>query len=120
MKSVAKFLLTALAISALAFVSTSSAQDQKKGGGKGKGGGLTIEAIEQAVGTLTADQKTKIEAIMAKARTDREGAAGDADKMREIGTKQRADIRAVLTADQQKKFDEMPQGGRGGGKKKQQ
>jgi Spy/CpxP family protein refolding chaperone len=109
-----KFLLTVIAISAMAFVSTSSAQEKKKGG---KGGGMNIEQIEQAVGTLTADQKTKIEAILAKARTDREAAAGDADKMREIGQKVRTDIRAVLTPDQQKKFDEMPQG-RGGKKKK--
>lgn len=28
------------------------------------------------------------------------------------------EIRAVLTGDQQTKFDAMPQGGRGGGKKK--
>ena len=109
MKSFVKVILTAVALSALAFVSNASAQD-KKGGGKGKGGGLTIEAIETAVGTLSAEQKTKIEAIMAKSREDRTAAVGDADKMREIGTKQRADIRAVLTAEQQKKFDEMPQG----------
>jgi Spy/CpxP family protein refolding chaperone len=110
-----KLLLTAVAISALAFVSTSSAQEKK-----GKGGGMNVERIEQAVGTLSAEQKTKIEGIIAKSREAMQGAQGDQDKMREIGTKQRADIRAVLTPEQQKKFDEMPQGrgGNGGGKKK--
>jgi Spy/CpxP family protein refolding chaperone len=117
MKSSVKVILAALALSTAAFVSTGSAQEQKKGRG---GGGLTVERIEQAVGTLSAEQKTKIEGIIAKAREAMQGAQGDQDKMREIGTKQRADIRAVLTADQQKKFDEMPQGGKGGGKKKNQ
>ena len=108
MKNIIKMTIAALAISAAAFVSTASAQEKKKG----KGGGMTVDRIEQAVGTLSADQKTKIEAIIAKGREDAQGAQGDQGKMREIMTKQRADIRAVLTPDQQKKFDEMPQGGK--------
>lgn len=88
------------------------------GGGKGgRGGGMSVERLEQAVGTLSADQKTKIEAILAKSREAAQAAQGDQDKMREVFTKQRSDIRAVLTPEQQKKFDEMPQGGRGGKKK---
>ena len=110
MKNIIKMTIAALAISAAAFVSTASAQEGKKG--KGKGGGMSVDRIEQAVGTLSADQKTKIEAIIAKGREDAQGAQGDQGKMREIMTKQRADIRAVLTPDQQKKFDEMPQGGK--------
>jgi hypothetical protein len=40
------------------------------------------------------------------------------EKMQEINASMRKDVRAVLTADQQAKFDAMPQGGRGGGGKK--
>jgi len=36
-------------------------------------------------------------------------------KFMAMRTKDRADIRALLTPDQQTKFDAMPQGGRGGG-----
>lgn len=119
MKSV-KVILSVLALSAVAFVSTSSAQEKGKGG-KGGRGGLTIERVEEAVGALTAEQKTKIEAILAKQREATQGLGqDDMEKRREIGTKARADIRAVLTAEQQTKFDALPQGGKGGGQKKKQ
>ncbi len=113
MKSILKVLVAALAISATAFVSTATAQEK----GKGKGAALTVERIEQAVGSLTADQKTKIEAVLAKAREAMKAAGQDADKRREGAAKQRADVRALLNAEQQKKFDDMSQGGKGGGKK---
>ena len=79
-----------------------------------------IERIETAVGSLTADQKSKITAIIAKGREEMAAVPKEErkEKMGSMMQKQRADIRAVLTADQQKKYDEMPQGGRGGGKKK--
>lgn len=103
---------------------------EKKGRGPGGGrGGLTIEAVETAVGTLTADQKTKITAIIEKANKARQELMGAGDpqqnvgKMQEINTTMRSEIRALLTAEQQAKFDEMPQGrgqGRGQGKKKGQ
>jgi Spy/CpxP family protein refolding chaperone len=78
-----------------------------------------IQRLEQAVGTLTAEQKQKITAIYAK----------QAEKMRAIPQEERREkmgplmqeaqkeIRAVLTPEQQKKFDAMPQGrgGREGG-----
>jgi Spy/CpxP family protein refolding chaperone len=114
MKSSVKVILAALALSTAAFVSTGSAQEKK-----GRGGGMSVERLEQAVGSLTAEQKTKIEGIIAKSREAMQGAQGDQEKMREVMTKQRADIRAVLTAEQQKKFDDMPQGGKGGKKKNQ-
>jgi Spy/CpxP family protein refolding chaperone len=105
---------------------------QGKGGGRGgrggKGGGMmTVASIEQAVGSLTDDQKAKIGDILAKAQKDmqalRDG-GGDPQSnmaaMQEINAGMRKDIRAVLTPDQQTKFDAMPQGGRGGkGKKKE-
>ena len=81
---------------------------------------LTVERIEAAVGTLTDDQKTKIGDLLKKAGSDmqalRDG-GGDPQtnrpKMQEINKKLHDDIRAVLTADQQAKFDAMPQPGRG-------
>ena len=101
-----KAIISALAISVLAFATTAQAQEKK---GKGKGGGLNVEQIETAVGSLTAEQKTKIEAILAKARED---GKADASKRGEVQAQARKDIRAVLTPDQQKKFDEMPMGGK--------
>jgi len=121
MKSTVKFFVAALVISAMAFFSTASAQQ-----GKGKGGGMTIEAIEQAVGTLKADQKSKIEAILAKSREDMQAIPKEERKEKgpAVSQKTRKDILALLTPEQAKAFEEkMPQGGRGGsggGKKKNQ
>ena len=112
-----KSLKVIVSVIALSIASAPLTQAADGGGKGGRGGGMNVERIEQAVGTLSADQKTKIEAVLAKSREAMQGAQGDQAKMREIGTKQRTDIRAVLTAEQQKKFDEMPQGGRGGKKK---
>jgi Spy/CpxP family protein refolding chaperone len=119
MKSTVKFVLAALALSALAFFSTASAQ---QGQGRGKGGGMTIEAIEQAVGTLKADVKTKIEAILAKSREDMQAIPKEDRKEKgpAVSQKARKDILALLTPEQAKAFEEkIPQGGRGGGKKNQ-
>ena len=82
---------------------------------------MSIERLEEAVGTLTAEQKTKIEAINAKTREAIQALPEEdrQTKMREITQSGRTEIRAVLTPEQQKKFDEMPQGrGAGGGKGK--
>jgi Spy/CpxP family protein refolding chaperone len=119
MKSFIKVLFSVLALGLVASVTTLRAQDGEKKG-KGKGGGmLTVERVEQAVGTLTADQKTKIGDILSKAQKDVQAAPDDRAKAREIMTAARKDVRAVLTADQQAKFDEMPMGGKGGKKKQQ-
>jgi hypothetical protein len=77
-----------------------------------------IERVEQAVGTLTAEQKTKITAIVAKTQEAVKGLPKEErkEKSAPLQKKQREDVRAVLTAEQQKKFDEMAPGG--GGKKK--
>ena len=118
MKSMFKVILSVLALGVAGFVSTASAQEKGKGGKGGGRGGMTIERLEEAVGALTAEQKTKIEAIMAKQREALQAIPQEErmEKGREIMTKGRADIRAVLTAEQQAKFDAMPQGGRGGKK----
>lgn len=72
-------------------------------GGQGRRAGMTslpVSAIDALV-TLTADQKSKIGAIEAKLKTDVAGAAGDKAKIRELTTAANADIKAVLTPDQQ-------------------
>lgn len=80
-----------------------------------------VERVEQAVGSLTADQKAKIQKIVAKTQDDIRALPKEERKEKgaPLQKKQRDDIRAVLNADQQKKFDAMPTGG-GGGRKKNQ
>lgn len=95
--------------------------------GKGKGGQMTVEArvdrLDQAV-TLTAEQKTKITALY-KAQQEKLQAIPQEER-REKGMalmqETQKQVRALLTAEQQAKFDAMPQwgrGGQGGGKKQQ-
>jgi len=102
---------------ALGLASASVAQAQEKKGRGNMSPEQRIEQIEQAVGSLSADQKSKITAIYAKLAENMKG--GDREKMGEMTQAARKDVRAVLTPEQQKKFDDMPQrGGGGGGKKK--
>jgi Spy/CpxP family protein refolding chaperone len=120
-----KMIVLAVAMGA-AFSLPVQAQDAgKKGGGRGQ---MTPEAriqrIEEAVGSLTADQKSKITAIYNKLQSDMQAIPQEErrEKMMPLMQAAQKDVRAVLTAEQQKKFDEMPQGrgpgGPGGGKKK--
>ena len=79
-----------------------------------------IERIETAVGTLSADQKAKITAILEKSQEEMRGIPKEERKEKggAIQKKSRADIRAVLTDEQKAKYDAMPQ--QGGKKKKDQ
>ena len=121
-----KLLVVAIAFAAVFSTSLLQAQDQKKG--RGGGMGMTVERIEEAVGKLSAEQKTKIEAVLAKVREQMQGLQGASQedrqaKMREIMQSSRTQIRAVLTPEQAKKYDEMATQGRGqggGGRKKNQ
>ena len=130
MKKSLKLFICALALGVMASAPTLRAQDEKAppadGGGRkgGKGGGrgqmtpeARVAAIEAAVGTLTADQKTKITAIVTKQQKDMMALGQDAtrEQRMEIGTNANKEIRALLTAEQQTKFDAMPAPGRGGG-----
>jgi len=118
MKSI-KILISVLALSAVAFVSTASAQEKK---GRGQmSPEARITAIQEAVGTLSADQKTKITAILEKSAKEMQAIPQDErrEKGREVMMAANKEVRAVLTAEQQPKFDAMPQGG-GGQRKKQQ
>lgn len=110
-----KFLLCTAAVGALFSTSLLQAQAEKKG--KGQGGAQMVEQlisrIDEAVGGLTADQKTKIQGIYAKSAAGLRDASPEerAGKMRET----RDQVRAVLTPEQQTKFDAMPAPGRGQG-----
>jgi len=122
MKSILKVLVTVLAFGVVTAAPALAAQE-KKGGRGGMNPEQQIERLETAVGTLSAEQKTKITAIYAKAADDRQALSAEerGTKGMEIMKSVRTKVRAVLTSDQQAKFDAMPQGGaggKGGGKKK--
>lgn len=115
MKSV-KTIVSVLTLCVAAFVTTASAQEK----GKGRGGmspEQQVTRIEEAVGTLSADVKTKITAILEKGQKDIQAIPQEErmEKGREIRQAYMKEIRALLTPEQQAKFDAMPQGGRGGG-----
>jgi len=104
------------------------AQGGAPGGAPGGGGGgrmrmtpdQQVANLDTAV-TLTADQKAKVLAIYTDEQKKMQDlmAAQDPDartKITAMRTEDRAKIRALLTPDQQTKFDAMPQGrGPGGG-----
>jgi Spy/CpxP family protein refolding chaperone len=121
-----KLVLAGIAVAAMGTFTLSHAQAEKRqGGGRG---GMTpeaqIERIETAVGKLSDEQKKKITAIYAKsAEKMREiGRDGGREKMMEVMQETRKEVRAALTPEQQKKFDDMPQGrgGPGGGGRKKE
>jgi Spy/CpxP family protein refolding chaperone len=102
-------------------------QGRKGGGGGGRGGrgGMTAEArvtaLDQAV-ALTADQKTKITAIYTKLQEKIQAIPQEERfaKMQELNQAASKEVRALLTPEQQAKFDAMPPPGRGGGRGKKQ
>jgi len=135
MKTSLRHILVALALGAVALPVVSIAQEappaEKRGSG-GPGGGRgrmtpeqQVERLNEAL-SLTDEQKTKITAIYKE-----QGAAMAAipqeerrEKMMEMMKATREKIRAMLTPEQMKKFDDMPpmgggRGGKGGEKKKQ-
>jgi Spy/CpxP family protein refolding chaperone len=67
---------------------------------------------------LTAEQKEKLTALRKQQGEELHAAKGDRAKMRELTKKAHEDVRALLTPEQQKDFDAMPAGGRGGKGKK--
>ena len=124
-KSVARAGVVALCTAALSTVPMLA----QGGGGGGRGGmdpATRVAAIDKAV-TLTADQKTKITALltddqkkMMDIRNSGEDMSTARPKMMAIRTDENTKIKAMLTDDQKPKFDaylaSMPQGrGPGGG-----
>ena len=101
----------------------SAEKGERKGpkGEKGQRGGMNPEAfiarIDQALGGLTDEQKTKIKDIIAKTREQMQALPQEErrEKGRELMRAQGGSIRAVLTDEQKAKFDEMPQGRGAGG-----
>ena len=79
-----------------------------------------VEQLDKAL-SLTSDQKTKVKEIYAKSqesmRSAVRGGGGDRqaarEKMMEMMRSTRDQVRAVLTDEQQKKFDALPQRGAG-------
>ena len=110
--NIRKVLLSVVAIAAIASTSVVVAQD-KKGGGTA----AQVTRIDEAV-SLKADQKAKVEAILNKASAAVAALPQDERqaKGREIRANANKEIRALLTPEQQKKFDAMPPAT--GGKKK--
>lgn len=113
MKSL-KVLISVITLGLVAVASSASAAD----GGKGRGQQSPeqqVAALEQAVGSLSADQKTKITAVYAKAAEAMRAVPKEErkEKMGSMMQKTRSEVRALLTPAQQAKFDAMPTGGRG-------
>jgi Spy/CpxP family protein refolding chaperone len=79
------------------------------GNGGGPGGGARMEEMLLRGITLSSDQQQRIESIRASYRSQMEQSrqSGNTDRaaMRTMMEKQQADIRGVLTADQQAQFD---------------
>ncbi|MEX2044707.1 MAG: hypothetical protein WD941_05085 [Opitutus sp.] len=117
-----KILVSLLALAAVPFV---QAQAEKTPSGEGrKGGGSTdaqIERIDAAV-TLTADQKSKVRAILTSSQEKVQALPQEERRAKrgELRQAANAEIRALLKPDQQKKLDAMPAPQSGGdkGKKK--
>jgi Spy/CpxP family protein refolding chaperone len=131
MKSNLKILFAAAVLGVAALPLVSSAQEEKapapprEGGG---GGGRQRATPEQMVArldeavTLTAEQKTKATEIYKKQSDAMAALSGEErrEKGMEIMKATREQIRALLTEEQQKKFDAMPQRGPGGGGQRRQ
>src|SRR5687767_14153782 len=110
-----KVLLTALALGVAASVPLQA--QEKKGQATPE---QYVERVEQAVGTLTAEPRTKIKNIVSKTQDEMKALPKEVrkEKSAPLQKKHREDVRAVLNAEQKAKFDAMPTGG--GGKKKDQ
>ena len=129
-----RLLLTALALSASTLTAQGGMGGQPPGGmggGRGGMGGMMNRQNEMLFKgiTLTDAQKAKVDSIQTKGREEMmammQGGGmqamqdpGMREHMMQMRAKQMADIRAVLTADQQALYDknlaEMPQGPGGG------
>jgi Spy/CpxP family protein refolding chaperone len=92
-----------------------------KGGRRGGGGMMNAKMLTERL-SLTAEQEKKVDAIIKSHEADMKAAreGGDREKGREVMKTQGDEIRAVLTPEQQKQFDEMSasmRGGKGGDSK---
>jgi Spy/CpxP family protein refolding chaperone len=124
--------LAAASLSAQSTSASTSASDSAGSGngarGRGRGAGpgtaatpdAQVQRLNAAV-TLTDAQKARVLAIYQDEATQLQAVRDDTKltqearmaKQQEIQAATRTAVRALLTADQQKKFDAMPAGGRG-------
>lgn len=121
MKSSLKTLLAAAVLGLAALPAISIAQPPGGGGGRG---GINAERefarYEEGGVKLTAEQKTKVTAILTKAAADMQALPQDdtrRDKAMALRTAMEKEIKALLTPEQQAKFDALPapqRGNRGG------
>lgn len=116
-----KILISLLALAAVPFVqaqaSKSPSAEGRKGGGAG-GVDAQVERIDAAV-TLTADQKTKVRAVLAGVQEKVQALPQEERRSKGAELRQAAnkEVRALLTPEQQTKFDAMPPAPKGGGDK---
>ena len=101
-------LLRLVALGTVAALPLLNAQDAKKGRGM-MSAEQRIERLEEAVGKLTDDQKAKIKDIYAKTSEKMQGLSDDErrEKGMELMRESGRSVRAALTEEQQKKYDEM-------------
>ncbi|MBM3858864.1 MAG: hypothetical protein FJ395_04355 [Verrucomicrobia bacterium] len=99
-----RIIVTAIAVALIASVSAFAAKGEGKA--KGAGGLLPPPIVEK----LSAEQKTKYEALCEKAK----GAKGDEAKMNEL----KKEARALLTPEQKAEMQKAGAGKGKGGKKK--
>jgi Spy/CpxP family protein refolding chaperone len=122
MKSIFRSFIGVLAVGAALLPATSMAQNgpppaEKRGGPGGGRMGFEqmVARLDEAV-TLTDEQKTKIAAIYKEQMAAMQAIPQEErrEKMRESMAATREKVRALLTPEQAKKFDDMPAPGRGG------
>ena len=122
MKSSLRSFIGVLALGAALLTATSMAQNgpapaEKRGGPGGARMGFEqmVARLDEAV-TLTAEQKTKVTEIYQEQMAAMQAIPQEErrEKMREAMGATREKVRALLTPEQAKKFDDMPAPGRGG------
>ena len=122
-------LIAAMALGGLVACSTlATAQDATKDAKKGGKGRFNVEQQMERMTTqldLTAEQKPKVEAVLKDSFKKRQEIFNDSsiersqmrEKMRPITEEQNKKLKAILTEDQYKKYTEMQQRGKKGGKR---
>ena len=124
-------LITAMALGGLVACSTlASAQDSTTTPDAKKGGKRGPQTIEQQMErlaplNLTAEQKPKVEAVLKESSKKRQEIFSDSsidrsqmrEKMQPIMEEQNKKLKAILTEDQYKQYQELTARGRGGKKK---
>ncbi len=112
----------------MAFSSMAAAQDQKPGGGRGRG-----PSVEQRMERMTEElkltdaQKPKVKAVLEATAKKGQELRGDTsvpreerrEKMQAIMEQENKQLKEILTPDQYTKYEKMRAEMRGGGKKKE-